>query len=69
MYEHKNKLYPGFSAKYNTDKLVHYELFSTIEEAISREKQLKGGPRSNKIRLIESKNPEWKDLYDEVKLW
>ena len=39
MYEHKNKLYPGFSAKYNTDKLVHYELFSTIEEAISREKQ------------------------------
>ncbi|MBP6302849.1 MAG: GIY-YIG nuclease family protein [Bacteroidia bacterium] len=69
MYEHKNKLYPGFSAKYNTDKLVHYELFYTIEEAIAREKQIKKGPRSNKIKLIDSNNPEWKDLYDEVQQW
>ena len=69
MYEHKNKLYQGFSAKYNMDKLVHYELFSSIEEAITREKQLKGGSRSSKIKLIDANNPEWRDLFDDVQRW
>ncbi|MBX7204321.1 MAG: GIY-YIG nuclease family protein [Bacteroidia bacterium] len=69
MYEHKNKLYPGFSAKYNTTKLVHYELFSSIEEAIAREKQLKGGSRGSKTQLINAGNPEWRDLYDDIQQW
>jgi putative endonuclease len=50
---------------YNLTKLVHYEEYETMEEAIEREKQIKGGSRQKKIDLIKNKNPEWKDLYDE----
>ena len=63
--EHKDKTVPGFTSKYNVTKLVHYEEYATMEEAIAREKQIKGGSRKKKIDLVKSKNPEWKDLYDE----
>ena len=66
IYEHKNKLADGFTKKYNVDKLGYYEVFEDIEEAIKREKQIKGGSRLDKIKLIESINPEWKDLYDTI---
>lgn len=67
VYEHKNKLIQGFTAKYNIRLLVHYETTSDIYEACAREKQLKGWLRIKKVRLIESTNPGWKDL--SVELW
>lgn len=63
--EHKQKLIPGFTSRYNVTKLVYYEEFNTMEEAIAREKQIKGGSRQQQLDLIERKNPDWKDLYDE----
>ncbi len=63
--EHKDKTVPGFTSKYNVTKLVYYEEYATMEEAIAREKQIKGGSRQKKIDLVKSRNPEWKDLYDE----
>lgn len=66
--QHKEKHHPkSFTAKYNLDKLVYYEAFQMIGDAIGREKQLKGGRRAKKEALINSINPEWKDLYEEVK--
>lgn len=66
--QHKMKLNKySFTARYNLDKLVYYEAFQMIGDAIGREKQLKGGNRANKIKLINSKNPDWEDLYDKVK--
>ncbi|NEP09397.1 MAG: GIY-YIG nuclease family protein [Symploca sp. SIO2C1] len=62
VYEHKKKLIPGFTQKYNINQLVYYEETSEVIEAISREKQIKGWLRAKKIALIESKNPEWFDL-------
>jgi putative endonuclease len=62
VYEHKNHLVEGFTKKYKIHKLVYYEDTSDINEAIIREKQLKGWLRRKKIELIESVNPEWKDL-------
>ena len=64
VYEHKNDLVDGFTKKYNTHKLVYFEVFDYILNAIEREKQIKGWLRSKKIALIESKNPKWKDLYE-----
>ena len=65
--EHKEKAYPAsFSARYNTNKLVYYEGFHRIEEAIAREKQIKAGSRKKKEELINTMNPEWKDLSTEV---
>lgn len=62
--QHKNKKYPNsFSARYNLDKLVYYEIFQSIVDAIAREKQLKAGNRAKKIALIENINPDWNDLY------
>ncbi len=63
--EHKEKTVEGFTIQYNVTKLVYYEEYFTMEEAITREKQIKGGSRQKKLDLIKSKNPEWKDLYDE----
>jgi putative endonuclease len=63
IYQHKHKLLKGFSAKYNLDKLVYYEVFEDVLEAIAREKKLKHFPRSAKVGLIESFNPSWRDLY------
>ena len=62
IFEHKEKVVNGFSAKYNLDLLVYYEEWWNIEEAIQREKQLKAGNRKKKLSLIESINPDWKDL-------
>lgn len=65
--EHKDKLYPkSFTAKYNIEKLVYFESFHSIEEAIAREKQVKKYRREKKIELIISINPGWKDLYFEI---
>ncbi len=66
VYEHKNKLKRGFTQKYNVYKLVYYEVFGEIEEALIREKQIKGGSRQKKIQLIESANKDWKDLSDNL---
>lgn len=62
LFEHKNKLIDGFSRKYNLDKLVYYELFFDINDAIKREKELKKWRREKKNNLVESVNPEWRDL-------
>ena len=64
IYQHKTKQVKGFSHKYNLEKLVYFELFETIDEAISREKRLKNWHRAWKDRLINSMNPQWNDLYD-----
>ena len=66
VYEHKQKIVEGFTKKYNVDKLIYYEIFDDIENAILREKQIKGGSRKKKIELIRSMNPEFKDLYDKL---
>ena len=66
IWEHKNKVINGFSKKYNTDKLVYIEDYTDPESAILREKRLKKWKRNWKIKLIESKNSEWKDLYDNL---
>ena len=62
VYEHKNKLVGGFTRRYNITRLVHYEETSDVLAAIEREKQIKGWLRSKKVALIESVNPEWRDL-------
>ncbi len=68
--EHKTKKYPkSFTSKYNAVKLVYYEVFNSIEEAISREKQIKAGSRAKKVALIGQMNSEWNDLYEEIKKW
>ncbi|MEK7078673.1 MAG: GIY-YIG nuclease family protein [Patescibacteria group bacterium] len=63
VWHHKNKSVSSFSSKYNLNKLVYFEIFENVSDAIVREKQIKGGSRKNKIKLIEKENPEWKDLY------
>jgi putative endonuclease len=64
VWEHKNKIYPGFSATYECNKLVYYEDFQYIQDAIEREKQLKAGNRAKKTALINTNNPNWRDLSD-----
>lgn len=66
IYGHKNKLSDGFTKKYNVNKLVYYEVLQDPENAITREKQLKAGPRQKKIELINKNNPTWEDLYEEI---
>mgnify|MGYP002540424845 CR=1 FL=1 len=67
VYEHKHHLDKGsYTARYNIDQLVYFEETSDVEAAISREKQLKGWNRARKNRLVESKNPEWKDIYTQI---
>ncbi len=67
VYQHKNNLFPkSFTATYKTHKLVYFEAFLHIEDAIAREKQIKGGARQKKLNLINTFNPEWKDLYDKI---
>jgi putative endonuclease len=65
-WQHKEGVFEGFSKKYWVKKLVYFEVYEEIEQAILREKQLKKWNRAWKIRLIEEKNPEWKDLYEEI---
>ena len=61
-YEHRHKLVPGFTQKYNVSKLVYYEETSSVESAITREKQIKGWRRNRKAELVASSNPYWTDL-------
>jgi putative endonuclease len=65
VYVHKMKLVPGFTTRYNLTTLVYFESGEDINAAIYREKQIKGWRRNKKIALIESLNPEWKDLSEE----
>jgi len=66
--KHRNKVYPkSFTARYNVSKLVYYEISDSMAEAIAREKQLKAGSRKQKEALINRTNPEWKDLFEEIK--
>jgi putative endonuclease len=62
LFEHKNKLVPGYSRNYNLHKLVYIEAYGNINDAISREKEIKGWLRSKKADLIKSANPWWNDL-------
>lgn len=66
VYEHKQNAVEGFTKKYNVYTLVYYEVYKDIEEAILREKQMKKWNRKWKLNLINEKNLEWKDLYDEI---
>ncbi|MFA4880396.1 MAG: GIY-YIG nuclease family protein [Candidatus Doudnabacteria bacterium] len=62
IFEHKNKIFKGFTAKYEINRLVYYETYETAEEAILREKQIKAGSRQRKIDLIKNDNPHFEDL-------
>ncbi|MDR1684713.1 MAG: GIY-YIG nuclease family protein [Elusimicrobiota bacterium] len=66
IWQHKEKLVDGFSKRYATDKLGYYEIFDSITQAITREKQIKAGSRKDKTDLIQKKNPQWLDLYAEI---
>ena len=70
VYQHKTKEFPNnFTARYNINKLVYYEFFDFIEEAIAREKQIKSWSRMKKNSLINSMNTDWKDLSPEIEEW
>ena len=62
MYEHKNKLIEGFTKRYNADKLVFFESFNNVNDALAAEKKIKGWKREKKVSLIEGINPSWNDL-------
>ena len=66
VFEHKEKLVDGFTKKYKVNKLVYFESTNDVYSAIQREKQIKAGSRKKKIDLINSINPEWKDLQNEI---
>ena len=66
VYEHRNGLGGIFTKKYNVCKLVYYEVGEDVNAVIAREKQIKGGSRKKKVDLINSANPAWKDLYEEI---
>jgi putative endonuclease len=66
VYEHKNNLVKGFTNKYHIHNLVYFEVTEDINNALSREKQLKKWNRAWKIELIEKNNPEWRDLYCDI---
>ncbi len=66
IYQHKQKRVSGFTKKYNLVKLVYFETFDSIVDAIAREKQIKAGSRKKKEELIESINGEWRDLYEDI---
>ena len=70
IYEHRTETHKNsFTAKYNCKMLVYYSNFGTIEEAIAEEKRIKAGNRKRKLEFIESMNPQWKDLWEEIKDW
>ena len=62
VFEHKSGFNEGFTKKYYVHKLIYFEMFDFVEFAIAREKQIKGYSREKKIKLIETMNPEWKEL-------
>ena len=65
IYQHKNKIFDGFTAKYDVNKLAFYEETTDIRSAIEKEKQIKAGSRKKKLQLIETMNPDWKDLSEQ----
>ena len=65
VYQHKQKLIEGFTKRYNVTRLVYFEEFEDVRDAIAREKQIKGWLRRKKIALIESLNPKWRDLSED----
>ena len=64
VFRHRQGLTPGFTSRYGCNRLVFFEKYERMDEAIAREKQIKGGSRGRKISLVEAINPEWKDLYE-----
>ena len=66
IWEHKNKVADGFTKKYNVDRLVYFEVYDSVEEAIKRERNMKEWKRDWKIKRIEKMNPEWDDLYEKI---
>jgi putative endonuclease len=66
VYEHEQKLVDGFTGRYNATKLVFFEVVGDIEVSVTREKQIKGGSRGDKIELIKAANEEWRDLGEEL---
>ena len=66
IYEHKNKLVEGFTSRYKIIKLIYYEVSEDVESAILREKQIKSWSRKDKVALINTVNPDWHDLYQEI---
>jgi putative endonuclease len=66
VWQHKNKVYDGFTKRYNINRLVYYEFLGSSESAIAREKEIKGWSKDKKIELITSENPHFKDLYDDI---
>ena len=66
VYQHKERLTPGFAARYGCKRLVRYERYERMDEAIAREKQIKGGSRHGKMELTQAMNPDWRDLYDDL---
>ena len=66
VHEHKEETIKGFTSRYKVNKLIYYEATESIESAILREKQIKGGSRKDKIELVDSMNSEWRDLFDDL---
>ena len=66
VYEHREKLVPGFTRRYNVSRLVYYEIFDDPASAITREKQIKAGSRLKKMKLVSDFNPSWRDLYEAI---
>ena len=68
--QHKQKIYPeSFTAKYNCIKLVYFEPYPSIEESIDEEKRIKGGNRKSKEKLVNAIDPNWRDLWEDIKDW
>ena len=63
---HKKKAIDSFTKKYNCTLLIYYEIHHTMQSAITREKQIKAGSRKEQLKLIESMNPKWEDLYEDI---
>jgi len=66
VFQHREQTLPGFTSRYNVDKLVFYEQTTDVLAAIAREKQIKGGSRRKKIALIDGMNPQWRGLHDDL---
>ncbi|MFD1007253.1 GIY-YIG nuclease family protein [Oceanisphaera ostreae] len=66
IWQHKNHEVPGFTTRYRLNKLVYFEMLDDMYAAISREKQLKNWKREWKVELVEQKNEQWRDLWDEI---
>jgi putative endonuclease len=66
VYQHKTKVTPGFTSRYNVGRLTWFECYDDPVTAITREKEIKKWKRAWKMRLVEETNPQWRDLYDEI---